>query len=530
MTEGIALETAVQRVEWWKSGLVYQVYPRSFQDSNGDGIGDLAGIEARLDHLETLGVDAIWISPIYPSPMVDFGYDITDHCGIDPIFGDLESFDKLIGAVHARGMKLILDFVPCHTSDQHPWFVESRGGVGHAKRNWYIWKDPASDGGPPNNWLSEFGGSAWTFDPATGQYYHHAHLTEQPDLNWRNPHVVEAMLDVMRFWFARGVDGFRIDAVDQLIKDEAFRDNPPNPDWREGLAPTDRLLRTYQKDQPELHALAARMRQVADEFGGRVLAAEAYLPFEKMAAYYGRDLDEFQMPFNFHLIGARWEARTLARLIEDYEASLPAGAWPNWVLGNHDRPRIASRLGHAQARVAAMLLLTLRGTPTIYQGEELGMESVPIPPDRVMDPWERNVPGHGLGRDPVRTPIPWTNGPGAGFTTGEPWLPIDARPELTAKFQSGDENSMLSLYRKLIALRRKEPSLSLGDFRLISADDHILSYARGLPGARRIVITLNLSDQPCRNSELGACILSTLDGNWNQPTLLRGNEGRITLG
>lgn len=515
--------------EWWRSGVIYQIYPRSMQDSDGDGIGDIPGIESRLDHLVALGIDGIWISPFYPSPMVDFGYDIVDHCDVDPVFGTLQDLDRLIGAVHERGMRLILDLVPCHTSDRHPWFAESRSSIGGPKRDWYIWRDPAPDGGPPNNWQSEFGGPAWTLDPVTGQYYSHAHLTEQPDLNWRNPEVVDAILDVMRFWFARGVDGFRIDSIDQMVKDEHFRDNPPNPDWHEDLPSNSRYLRLYQKDRPDLHAQIARMRQVADEFGGRLLAGEAYLPFEKMARYYGEGLSGLQMPYNFHLIGAPWTPRVLASLAETYEATLPEGAWPNWVQSNHDRQRIASRIGQAQARVAAMLLLTLRGTPTIYGGEELGMENVPIPDDLVMDPWEKNLPGHGLGRDPVRTPIAWSTEPGAGFTTGDPWLPIDTRPEMTVSHQVDDPDSMLRLYRDLIALRRTEPALSVGDYRTVHVDDDVYCYARERDG-RRLVVSLNLSAEAQTVPETGQMLFSTVPGPHAGASTLAPNEGRITLG
>jgi alpha-glucosidase len=406
--------------------VIYQVYPRSFQDSNGDGVGDLPGILARLDHLMALGVDAIWISPIYPSPMADFGYDVADYTGIDPAFGTLADFDRLIAATHARGLRVILDYVPNHSSDRHPWFVESRASRSNARRDWYIWRDPAPDGGPPNNWLSEFGGPAWTLDKATGQYWYHAYLPEQSDLNWRNPRVREAMLEVLRFWLDRGVDGFRVDAIHHLFEDERLRDNPLNPGWRPGQSPARRVIRAHTMDQPEMQEAVAAMRRIADSYPGqRVLIGEAYLSIDRLMAYYGVGLAGFQLPFNFHLLSTPWEAGAIATLIERYEAALPQGAWPNWVLGNHDRSRLASRLGPAQARVAAMLLLTLRGTPTIYQSEEIGMTDVPIPPEPVQDPWEWRVPGLGLGRDPVRTPMQWDAGTGAGFTSAaEPWLPL----------------------------------------------------------------------------------------------------------
>ena len=521
---------------WWQRGVVYQVYPRSFQDSNGDGVGDLPGILSRLDHLSALGVDAVWVSPIYPSPMADFGYDVSDYTGVDPVFGGLEDFDRLVSAAHARGLRMILDYVPNHSSDRHPWFAESRSSRASPKRDWYIWRDPAPGGGPPNNWLSEFGGPAWTFDAATGQYYYHAYLPEQPDLNWRNPEVRVAMLDALRFWLDRGVGGFRVDAIHHLIEDASFRDNPPNPDWRPGMSPARRVIRAHTMDQPEVHDAIAEMRRVSDGYGGdRVLIGEAYLPIDRLMMYYGADLSGFHLPFNFHLLSTPWRARDIAALVERYEAALPPGGWPNWVLGNHDRSRVASRLGPAQARVAAMLLLTLRGTPTLYQGDEIGMEDVPIPPDRVQDPWERNVPGLGLGRDPVRTPMQWDAGPNAGFTRpgAEPWLPLapdHATRNVAA--QAEDPRSMLSLHRALLALRRAEPALSVGSYAPVEgAEEDVLAYERrdGATG-RGLLVALNLGGQERelpRAASARRVLLSTrMDGGAER---LRPDEG-VVLG
>ncbi|AWK89808.1 alpha-amylase family glycosyl hydrolase [Azospirillum thermophilum] len=482
---------------WWQSGVIYQVYPRSFQDSNGDGVGDLPGVLARLDHLVELGVDAVWLSPVYPSPMADFGYDVEDYTGIHPLFGGMADFDRLVAGAHARGLKVILDYVPNHSSDRHPWFRASRSSREDPRRDWYIWRDPAPDGGPPTNWLSEFGGSAWEWDARTGQYYYHAYLKEQPDLNWRNPEVREAMLGVLRFWLDRGVDGFRVDAIHHLIEDERLRDNPPNQAWREGMSPTRRVIRLHTMDQPEVHDAIAAMRRVVDGYDGdRLLIGEAYLPIDRLMAYYGADLSGFQLPFNFHLLSTPWTAQAVAALIRSYEAALPAGGWPNWVLGNHDRSRVASRLGPSQARVAAMMLLTLRGTPTLYQGDEIGMTDVPIPPDLVQDPWEKNVPGLGLGRDPVRTPIPWDGGPGGGFTTGTPWLPFGPdRGQVNVAAQQGDPASMLALHRSLLALRRAEPALSVGACHGVSAEQDVLVYERSHDG-RRLRVLLNFGGEP----------------------------------
>ena len=515
---------------WWKTGSIYQIYPRSFQDSDGDSVGDLKGIEARLDHLVALGVDAIWISPIFVSPMHDFGYDVADYCDIDPRFGTLADFDALLAAAHARGLKLLLDFVPNHSSTDHPWFRESRSSRDNPKRDWYIWRDPAPDGGPPNNWISDFGGSAWEYDAATGQYYYHAFLKEQADLNWRNPDVRAAMMDVLRFWFDRGVDGFRIDVLWHMVKHADFPDNPANPAYRTEMGEMHAVLQSNSTDQPEVHDIAAEMRRIADGYSGdRVLIGEIYLPIEKLMHYYGIDTPEVHLPFNFQLIEAAWDARSLATMIADYEAALPPGGWPNWVLGNHDRPRIATRVGGPQARVAAMLLLTLRGTPTIYYGDELGLTDVAIPPDRVQDPRELREPGWGLGRDPVRTPMPWNASDHAGFSSAEPWLPLGPDwPTRNVAAQSADAGSMLALYRDLLSLRRKHEALAEGDFRLLATSGSVLAYERWR-GDERIVVALNLSgeDQPFA-LPAGEVVLRTLPEGVRTDTL-RGNEGVVIL-
>jgi alpha-glucosidase len=503
--------SAALSLAWWQSGVIYQIYPRSFQDSDGDGIGDIAGIIDRLDYLADLGVDAIWISPIFPSPMADFGYDVSDYIGVDPVFGSLKTIDRLIGEAHSRGLKVILDYVPNHTSDRHPWFMESRASRDNPKRDWYIWRDAKADGSPPTNWLSEFGGSAWMWDAATHQFYYHAFLREQPDLNWRNPEVAAAMLDVMRFWLGRGVDGFRVDAIHHLIEDAHLTDNPVNVDWRLGMSPTFKLLRLHTMDQPEVHDAISKMRSVAEEFDeDRLLIGEAYLPLDRLVLYYGATLDGFHLPFNFHLLTTPWNAVAIAALVDAYEAKLPHGGWPNWVLGNHDRSRLASRIGRSQARVAAILLLTLRGTPTIYQGEEIGMSDVPIPADRVQDPWEKNVPGLGLGRDPVRTPMQWDASENAGFSVANPWLPLsDDFAKVNVATQSASPGSILSLYRALLALRRVEPALSVGDYTPLAATEQILAYERG-HDSRRLLVVLNLTNRPAQMlAPLSRILLST---------------------
>jgi len=477
---------------WWQRGVIYQIYPRSFLDTDGDGVGDLPGITRGLPYLAWLGVDALWISPIYPSPMADFGYDIADYTGIDPRFGTLADFDALLAEAHRLGLKVILDYVPNHSSDRHPWFAASRAAREDPRRSWYIWSDPAPGGGPPNNWRSMFGGSAWTWHEATRQFYYHAYLHEQPDLNWREPAVRAAMLDVMRFWFDRGVDGFRIDALRQLVEDDHLRDNPPNPDYDPRRGPYDALLPVYTADRPETLEALAEMRRLADRYPDRLLIGELYLPIDRLMAYYGENRDGVHLPSNFHLIPLTWQARTIAGLIEAYEAALPPGAWPNWVLGNHDRSRVASRLGAAKARLAAMLLLTLRGTPTLYYGDEIGMVDGAIPPELVQDPWEKNLPGVGLGRDPERTPMQWSAEPGGGFTAGRPWLPVAPDAALVNVARARREpTSMLSLYRCLLALRRERPALTAGGYDAVDARGEVLAYVRRA-GADRCLVTLNL--------------------------------------
>jgi alpha-glucosidase len=521
---------------WWRHGVFYQIYPRSFQDSNADGVGDIAGIIDRLPYLQALGIDAIWLSPIFPSPMADFGYDISDYTGIDPLFGTMADFDALVAAAHAAGLRIILDLVPNHTSDRHPWFIESRRSRDNPKRDWYIWRDPAADGGPPNNWMSEFGGSGWQYDAATGQYYYHAFLAQQPDLNWRNPAVRHAIHDVMRFWLGKGVDGFRVDVIWHLIKDAAFRDNPPNPDYREGRPPHERIVPLHSNDQPEVHDVIAELRRVVDEFESRVLIGEIYLPPQRLVTYYGTNLGGAHLPFNFALLSAPWNARSIERIIEDYEAALPAGAWPNWVLGNHDRPRVASRVGRDQARVAAMLLLTLRGTPTLYYGDEIGMRQVAIAPDQVRDPFEKNVPGIGVGRDGCRTPMQWSAAPYAGFSTARPWLPVSGDfPHENVVNLEANARSILNLYRALVSLRKRLPPLVTGAYMPIAAQGDLLLYRRQSEGGA-VVIALNLGDQPVSIASdaaglRGEILLSTFLDRAGEKVRgavdLRGNEGVI---
>ncbi len=526
-------------VPWWRAAVVYQVYPRSFQDSTGNGIGDLPGITRRLDYLAgTLGVDAIWISPFYPSPMDDFGYDVADYCDVDPRFGTLADFDALLAAAHERGLKVIVDWVPNHTSDRHPWFVESRSSRHNRRRDWYVWRDARPDGSPPNNWQSVFGGPAWEWDEATGQYYLHSFLRSQPDLDWRNPEVEAAMLDTVRFWLDRGVDGLRIDVAHFIGKDPELRDNPPAPPPEgeaafKDMGSYDAQLHLHDKGHPFAREVFGRLRALLDAYQPERFAVGEIHEFdlEKWAAYYGTALDELHMPFNFSLVWAPWEAAAFRRRVDAVEAALPEGAWPNHVLGNHDETRLVGRYGAAAARGAAMLLLTLRGTPTLYYGDELGMPQVDVPQDQVQDPWGIQVPG--MGRDGCRTPMQWAPGAGHGFTEPgvKPWLPFtpDAR-RCNVEAQLGDDRSMLALYRALLALRRGSAALRHGDYRpLDTVPEGVYAYERSGAG-ERVVVCLNFTSEPRQVDAGGEVLLSThLDraGAEPGPLTLRPDEGVV---
>jgi len=540
---------------WWQHGVVYQVYPRSFRDASGDGVGDLAGVLERLDYLsETLGIDAIWLSPFYPSPMADFGYDVADYTDVDPLFGDLADFDALVAAAHARGLKIIVDYVPSHTSDRHAWFRASRSSRDNPYHDWYVWRDPQPDGSPPNNWAATFGGSAWEWDATTGQFYLHSYLPEQADLNWRNPAVRGAMFDVLRFWLDRGVDGFRMDALGRIMKDPLLTDNPPNPrpagDFHKEMGDYDRQLHINDQRHEDIHAVLREMRHVLDAYEARdgqarIAIGEIHIyDLSELGRYYGGNhggaLDELHLPFNFGLLKTAWSARAIRAHVDAYEAALPSGAWPNYVLGNHDEARIASRVGPDGARLAMLLLLTLRGTPTLYYGDELALEDVPVPPERAQDPWGLRVPGLNLGRDPERAPMPWANIPNAGFCPPDvqPWLPITpdlARANVAS--QLDDPASMLTLTRRLLSLRRGSPALARGSYRSVDwpgvSDDCYLFLREA--GDERLLVALNHSDPPqpipLPDGLRARPILSThLDRNGTGPLTelaLRPSEGLI---
>jgi alpha-glucosidase len=515
--------------QWWRSAVIYEIAPISFQDSNGDGKGDLKGIESRIDYLEWLGIDAVWLTPFFVSPMLDFGYDIADFCAVDPIFGSLEDFDRLLGQLHRRGIRLILDFVPNHTSDRHPWFGESRSFRTSAKRDWYVWADPSPNGGPPNNWLSRFGGSAWQWDEATEQYYYHSFLLEQPDLNWRNPQVRSAMADVLRFWLRRGVDGFRVDASAVLAEDALLRDDPVDPDADENTPPPQRLMRVFSDDRPESLRYIEEIRSVVDEFDDRLLCGEVQGKTDRIGHFYDNKRPRLHLPLNFALLDSRWDAVSLQGTLDAYLNAIPEGAWPDWVIGGHDKHRVASKIGPAQARVLAMLLLTIKGTPFFFMGDELGVERGEIPDEAVQDPFEKLMPGYDLNRDPERVPLRWDATRNGGFTEGEPWLPMAGTNRCNVAELQKDARSILQLFRELIRLRKNTPALRTGDYAPLRSRNDILAYER-FTATDRFRIALNLSHEARRlEGAEGKIVLSTHLDRKDRPAtrslVLRPDEG-----
>jgi glycosidase len=485
---------------WWQDAVFYQIYPLSFADSDDDGFGDLEGIISKLDYLsETLGVNAIWLSPFYKSPMADWGYDVSNHTDVDPVFGDLEVAERLIDEIHKRGMRVILDYLMNHTSIEHPWFAESRSSVDNPKRDWYVWRDPKPDGSEPNNWVSVFSGPAWTLDPETGQYYRHTFLPHQPDLNWRNPEVREAMFDVARFWLDRGVDGFRVDAAHQMMKDPRERDNPPAPGdrprpWKD-MGEYDYFIHLYDFGHPDVHQAHREFQAVLDEYPHEPFAIGEIHIFDlpEWAAYYGEHLDQI-VPFNFHLMVTPWEADTVRATVESVLWHVPDGGWTNWLLGNHDEIRLVTRLGNLNARLGAMLLLTLRGTPFLYYGDELGLPETRIPAEDGRDPWGANVPY--LSRDGCRTPMQWDDTTNSGFCLTTPWLPLDPeQKKLNVAAEIEDPGSMLSLYRRLIEYRKAMPALREGKYLTNQVSNEDVFVFERFTDDQRVLVALNMSDQ-----------------------------------
>lgn len=462
---------------WWRDGIIYQIYPRSFYDTNGDGIGDLNGIRSKLDLLKELGISAIWLSPVYPSPDVDFGYDVADYTGIDPQYGSMENFDRLVEEAHARDIRVVMDLVLNHTSDQHPWFLKSRQSRDNPFADWYLWRDPLPGGGKPNNWASMVGGSGWEYVPERGQYYFHLFYKEQPDLNWRNPDVKEALLNVFRFWLDRGVDGFRLDIFNCYFKDAGFRNNPPQL----GIRRFDRQKHIYDIDQPEMLPVLKEIREVLDAYPERYAVGETFLGNNLSGVRYcGSDL--LHGVFDFDFLENRWSPAAFLKSIQKWENLGREDIWPTYVLGNHDVPRIASRFGRSdeKLKLLAALQLTMRGTPFIYSGEMIGMQDIPIKRSQILDPVGKHYWPFFIGRDGCRSPIQWDESPQAGFTSGNPWLPVHADyTSRNVKNQLKDENSLLNFYKRLIHLRREYPALQRGMFQALTLDPRsILAYLR----------------------------------------------------
>lgn len=527
---------------WWREAVFYQIYPLSFADSDGNGLGDLEGIISKLDYLsEILGVDAIWLSPFFRSPMRDWGYDVSDHSDVDPIFGDIGSAEMLIDEAHRRGLRVIFDYLMNHTSNEHPWFVESSSSKSSPKRDWYVWADPKEDGSPPNNWVSVFSGPAWTFDEATGQYYRHTYLAHQPDLNWRNPEVVAAMLDVARFWLDRGVDGFRVDAAHQMMKDPQNRDNPPTPPdydrpWKD-MGEYDKFIHLYDLGHPDVHIAHRGFRKVLDEYPHHPVSVGEIHIFDlpEWASYYGDNFDQFHMPFNFLLMATQWDPVRIRATVESVLWNVPVGGWTNWTLGNHDEIRLATRVGEDQARLAALLLLTLRGTPFLYYGDELAMRDVEIPFESKKDPWGIRV--NFLSRDGARTPMRWDGSADGGFALGKagshPWLPLGPDvATVNVESELGDPDSMLNLYRRILDFRRRSLALRRGSYLTHpSSNEHLLVYRRESDD-ETITVALNFGSAPTElEFRAGRVMISTADpqrdDEFRKKLTLAGGEGVI---
>jgi alpha-glucosidase len=488
------------QIEWWKRAVFYQIYPRSFLDANGDGVGDLKGIAAKLDYIAGLGVDAIWLSPMFTSPMKDFGYDVSDYRGVDPIFGTLADFDALLAGAHARGLKLIIDQVWSHTSDQHPWFIESAASADSDKADWYVWADARSDGTAPNNWMAVFGGPSWTWHPRRRQYYLHNFLVEQPDLNFWNPAVQDAILDVARFWLDRGVDGFRLDVINFLFHDRRLTDNPPAELGKTPGQATELQRHIHDRSQPQTLAFLGRLRAVLDSYGDRMTLGEI-----GDADMLGRQIEytatatRLHTAYSFYFLNAR--EPTPALFADAMQAWAEAAGWPSWSFSNHDFVRFPSRLARsgdpAQVKGLLALLLCLRGTPFLYEGDELGLPHAQVPFERLQDPFAKAIYTGESGRDGARTPMPWTgDAPNGGFSSAaETWLPVDPRHlKLAVAEQEGDAASMLRFTRGMLNLRRRLPALQAGDFRVLDADSGVLAFERRL-GDERVLCAFELCGQ-----------------------------------
>ncbi|HXG81267.1 MAG TPA: alpha-amylase family glycosyl hydrolase [Sphingomicrobium sp.] len=518
---------AVAVTPWWKGAVIYQIYPRSFADSNGDGIGDLKGITGQLDHVTGLGCDAVWISPFFTSPMKDFGYDVADYCGVDPIFGTMEDFDHLVGRAHQLGLKVLIDQVYSHSSDRHPWFLESRSSRDNPKADWYVWADPKADGSPPNNWQAVFGGPSWTWDARREQYYHHSFLKEQPQLNLHNADVQDALLDVARFWLDRGVDGFRLDALNFAMHDPELRDNPPVENPVRRSRPFDFQHHIYNQGHPGITRFIERFRALTDRYDGIFSLAEVggERSAEETKSYTHGDR-RLNSAYGFDYLYA--DALTPAVVRETIRnwPGKPGEGWPSWAFSNHDAPRFASRWWaeeqrEAGVRVALMLLTALRGNAILYQGEELGLPQAHVPFEHLQDPeaianWPQT-----LGRDGARTPMPWTGAKDGGFGSMEPWLPLDpVHRSFNVEAQRADSSSTLHWTRQLIALRKDNPALREGMIRLLDdSSDQVVAFERSTDGSG-LACVFNLSASPAANPvQCGKMLISTGGADSNSPTL-----------
>jgi len=481
---------------WWKNGVIYQIYPRSFKDSNNDGIGDLKGIIQKIDYLADLGIDAIWLSPIYPSPDVDFGYDVANYVDVDPRYGTLEEFDTLVEVAHQYKIKIILDLVLNHTSDQHPWFIESRKSMDNPYHDWYMWHDPSPTGGAPNNWLSWFGGNGWEYDKNLGQYYFHMFYKQQPDLNWRNPEVRKAMLDVYRFWLDRGVDGFRMDVFNMYFKDKDLRDNPLGG---KGPRKFNHQIHQYDMSQPEMHPLLQEIRQLLDAYGATYMVGETFYSTPQQAAQYIGP-DQLHAGFDFSLLSSKFSAQNFRKAINGWVDALD-GKWPNFVLNNHDTSRSATRFharkDDAQLKVSATMLLTIMGTPFLYYGEEIGMRDIFLWRHQVLDPVSRRYWPLHPPRDGCRSPMQWDVSTYAGFSEQKPWLPVHSNHDhRNVEAQLSSPGSLLNFYKKLFHMRKSHAALNSGSMEMIDQDNRkVLSYLRR-SDEEIVLVCLNMTDQP----------------------------------
>lgn len=491
---------------WWREAIIYQVYPRSFLDTNGDGVGDLPGITAKLDYIAALGADIVWISPFFTSPMKDFGYDVSDYCDVDPLFGNLADFDALVAKAHSLGLKIMIDQVLSHTAEVHPWFVESRKSRDNPKADWYVWADPAPDGNPPNNWLSVFGGSSWQWDTRRKQYYLHNFLVSQPDMNFHHPEVQQAHLDNLRFWLQRGVDGVRMDACNFHFHDPELRSNPPavNRDTAtvSDVNPYGMQSHVYDKTRPENLAFLQKIRALLDEFGAVSIGEVGADDNLKVMADYTADGDKLHMAYSFNLLTPVFTAAYIRNQVEEFEARV-RGGWASWSVGNHDVMRVMSRWGGdnptpAVARLVLAMQLALKGTPCLYQGDELALVEADVPFELLQDPYGITFWPEFKGRDGCRTPMPWdATAPHAGFTSGQPWLPVaESHVGASASVQESDPDSTLNFARRLIHWRRQQPQLTRGEIKFFDAPEPVLALQRDLAGHPSIVAVFNLGPDP----------------------------------